>query len=134
MPLTGPASPRRSVCAPGALTFSFPRRSASRKRNHIMWLNSWFRGLTSKLRRTGSSRPGVAHPVRPAGFRPRLEALEDRWCPSCTVSVVDGHLLQVVGDRADNHIDIVGNGLGGIQVAADGAPARTFTGINKIVV
>src|SRR5207248_11387808 len=69
----------------------------------IMWLNSWFRGLTSqsKLPRAGSTHRAVVRKAREAGFRPRLEVLEDRTVPSTfnvttTLDGVAGSLRQAV--------------------------------------
>src|SRR5262245_54345027 len=45
----------------------------------------------------------------------RLEALESRWCPSCTVTVT-GHTLRIIGDAANNTVAIVDNGAAGIVV------------------
>src|SRR4051794_1367217 len=43
-------------------------------------------------------------------FRPGMEALETRWCPSTTVSPVNnGHTLQIRGDNNANTISIVQN-------------------------
>jgi hypothetical protein len=39
-------------------------------------------------------------------FRPRLQALEDRRCPSCVV-VQNGDKLFITGDGLDNRITIV---------------------------
>jgi hypothetical protein len=66
--LTGPAKPRRSVCAPAAMAFSF-YRGPSLERRSIMWFSSWLRRWTP-------------NPRPPARFRPRLESLEDRALPS----------------------------------------------------
>ncbi len=44
-----------------------------------------------------------------------------------------GHTLQIVGDRSDNHIAIVQDERG-VHVTADGAPAQNFTGIDLIQV
>src|SRR5262245_3012480 len=78
MPLTGPASPGRLVCAPGAMAFSLYRRPALERRN-IMSFHSWLQNLYSALA------PGRGHrrrPRRSATHRPRLEVLEDRTVPS----------------------------------------------------
>src|SRR5262249_23044205 len=73
--LTGPASPVRLVCAPGAMTVSFYRRPAQRRR--LMW---WSQLCKRWLRRSAIRR------VRPAPREPRvrlrLEQLESRDVPS----------------------------------------------------
>jgi hypothetical protein len=69
--------PRRSVCAPAAMAFSFYRRPALERRN-IMWPSSW---LAKRQRSTTSGRSRAPSRPRPTS-RPRLEALEDRWLPS----------------------------------------------------
>src|SRR6516225_4506759 len=79
MPLAGPASPGRLVCAPGAMAVSLYRRPALERRS-IMWFSSWLRNgrrsAPAARRRTQTS------PRQPASFRPRLEALEVRLTPS----------------------------------------------------
>src|SRR5262249_7473392 len=71
---------RRSVCAPTAMAFLFYRRPVLERRS-IMWFSSWLqkrkRSNPGPHLPTSRSRPGK----RPT-FRPRLEALEDRWLPS----------------------------------------------------
>src|SRR5262245_22043395 len=47
-----------------------------------------------------------------------LEALETRWCSSCTVTV-DGDTLRIIGDAANNTVAIVDNGAAGIVVTCD---------------
>src|SRR5262249_50560340 len=75
--LTGPAKPRRSVCAPTALASSLYRRPPP-KRSNIMHLLSW---LQQRPFGQLHNRPGRKH--RPtAQYRPRLELLEDRTLPS----------------------------------------------------
>src|SRR5262245_16412034 len=65
-------------------------------------------------------------------FRARLEHLERRDCPSCTVFQKE-QTLTIVGDRLDNHIDIAAarTGDGSVRVACDGS-VRTFTGVKLI--
>src|SRR5262249_46329461 len=84
---TGPASPRRSVCAPGALALLLDRRPAVRSsllragRTQAMSCTTVFRWLT----RSGSGRRGRGRWHRPTpkpSFVPRLLALEDRTLPS----------------------------------------------------
>jgi hypothetical protein len=58
---------------------------------------------------------------RPAPFRPRLEALEERCVPTCTVSENAGVLL-IIGDNNANTIVINDNGggtAGNLNVACD---------------
>ena len=87
------------------------------------------------LDRFACSNFGPARRSRRAGFR-RLpvEALEDRKYLSATMTLTDsGHTLNVVGDRSDNHIEIVQDDRG-VHVTADGAPTQNFTGIELILV
>src|SRR4051812_42402229 len=98
----------------------------------MMWSNYWFRRLLSQLHGAGRS-SSEARKARAAGFLPRLEVLEDRWCPSTTAAVIgQGHILQIVGDRSDNQVSIVDHGALGVQVALDGHEGRTFTGIRQV--
>src|SRR5262249_3828051 len=57
------------------------------ERRSIMWFSSWLwnrkRSYSGQHRRTQKSSPG-----KRATFRPRLEALEDRWLPS-TLTVLN---------------------------------------------
>jgi hypothetical protein len=58
---------------------------------------------------------------RAAPFRPRLEALEERWVPTCTISENAGVLL-IIGDDTANQIAINDNGggaAGNVAVACD---------------
>lgn len=82
--------------------------------------------LGTTARGTGRGRP------KPGGFRPRLEGLEDRWCPSCTV-VQDGGTLLITGDHNDNYISVSQNGEH-VAVSCDGAEAVSYTGINRVEV
>jgi len=65
-------------------------------------------------------RIGNRHITRsPKTFRPQLEALEERWCPSVTVSTVpvfDGNLLKITGDSAADMVNITDQGNGHIEV------------------
>src|SRR6516165_12813270 len=74
-PSPAQARPRRSVCAPTAMAFSFYRRPVLERRN-IMSFFSWLRKRTSTR-----SRRWDGFQIRPTAprFQPRLEALEDRW-------------------------------------------------------
>jgi uncharacterized delta-60 repeat protein len=77
--LAGPAKPRRSVCAPTAEAFSFYRRPIL-ERGDILALFSWM-STASAATGVGLTRPKASRP-KPSRFRPRLEALEDRFVPS----------------------------------------------------
>jgi hypothetical protein len=68
---------------------------------------------------------------RKHSLQPRLEDLESRRCPAVTMSVLEGHILEVLGDRGNNVIELVNNGSQ-ISVMGDGAPTQTFTGIDTI--
>ena len=70
--------------------------------------------------------------ARPNRFTPRLEALEDRWCPACTINVV-GHTMLILGDGAANAVNVTHNGAGNVTATCDSASA-TGTAINKIVI
>src|SRR5262249_15895142 len=88
--LTGPARPRRSVCAPTAMAFSLYRRPPP-TRSKIMRLLSWLpRPMVKQLRK----RPSRKRRPKPH-CRLQLEALEDRTVPSTlsvnTVQDVLGH-------------------------------------------
>src|SRR5947209_9915502 len=71
------------------MAFSFYRRPVPERRC-IMGFSSWLRNLQSAWplgRNGGRGRP--ARRCRPAtSYRPRLEALEDRWLPS-TLTVLN---------------------------------------------
>jgi predicted outer membrane repeat protein len=67
------------------MMLSLYRRPALERRNIMLfscWLRDWIRSAPAPRRRTETS------PGQRAGFRPRLEALEDRWLPS-TLTVTD---------------------------------------------
>src|SRR5262245_44409965 len=63
----------------------------------------------------------------------RLEELERRWCPSCTVTVT-GSTLRVIGDAGNNNVGIVDNGAAGIVVTCDGVASAAATGIQRVLV
>jgi hypothetical protein len=65
-------------------------------------------------------RTGNCHTSRsPRTFQPRFEPLEERWCPSVTVSTValnDGNLLKITGDSAADTVNISDLGNGHLDV------------------
>jgi hypothetical protein len=65
-----------------------------------------------------------------SAVRLRLEALENRCCPSCDVSVIDGHILRILGDETANRIEIRQTSDGMTNLSCDGATAA-FRGINE---
>jgi len=67
---------------------------------------------------------------RPASFVPRLEVLEDRWCPSVTLQT-NGPELRIQGNAAADVIGITDNGAGRVSVTANGQTAA-FSGITQI--
>src|ERR1043166_4643199 len=75
------------------------------------------------MKRNGTSRPR---------FRPQLETLEDRCCPSVNVSVLFGNTLVVNGDSADNTVTITDAGNGNISALISGATG-TATGSGSAI-
>src|SRR5262245_55098164 len=77
----------------------------------------------------------ISQPRRPAnrGASLRLEDLECRWCPSCTVPVT-GNTLRIIGDAGDNNLVITDNGAAGIVVTCDGVASPAATGIQRVIV
>src|SRR5947209_225200 len=69
---------------------------------------------------------------RGRSFAPRLEVLEGRDCPSCSVEFREG-LLSVAGDRGANQVSIV-NTWAGTQVTCDGGETMTFAGVRAVSV
>ena len=91
---------------------------------HRHWLNRFARAFFGPTARTRRARVGQCP----------IEALEERKYLSATMSLVNqGHTLQIVGDRSDNHIAITQMDHG-VQVTADGAPTQSFTDITAIMV
>jgi hypothetical protein len=79
-----------------------------------------------------SNLTSLARPRPPVvSFVPRLEALEDRNCPSSIA--VEGHTLLIRGDAMANTISITDNGNGTMTGTIDGQTA-TGTAINHVVV
>src|SRR5262249_61574194 len=76
-----------------------------------------------------------SRPRRPSnrGAVLRLEELESRWCPSCTVTV-NGNTPRIIGDAANNNVAIVDNGAAGIVVTCDGVTHPAATGITRVIV
>jgi len=72
---------------------------------------------------------------RRAAQRARLQVreLDSRCCPSCTVQVVNGDTLQILGDQTANAVEVT-EGNSGISVVCDGKPSQTFTGIEQVVI
>src|SRR5262249_39676627 len=118
---TGPAKPRRSVCAPTALASSLYRRPVLERRS-IMWFSSWLRNRSARR-------------CRPAPrSRPSLEVLERRDVPSTLMVTHDlnihaaanaihgtlpwavanaqnGDTIVLTGDAARNGITLAGSEL-----------------------
>ena len=72
--------------------------------------------------------------IRPArrgrSCAPRVEVLEGRDCPSCTVEFREG-MLSILGDRGANDVAVV-NSWAGTQVTCDGGETMTFTGVRAV--
>src|SRR5687767_2196607 len=67
-----------------------------------------------------------------ASFRPRLERLESRDCPSCTVFQRDQTLI-ILGDEGANQVEIADTREGDIAVTCDGGETERFSGVQRIV-
>jgi hypothetical protein len=71
-------------------------------------------------------------------FRPQLETLENRWCPSVSVNVYPSiHTLVVQGDSADNAVAITADGSGGVSAnitGSSGTASGSGTGITNVLV
>src|SRR5262245_28289256 len=65
-------------------------------------------------------------------FMLRLETLDDRIVPSCTV-LQEGTTLTITGENGNNDIQIVDDGTT-VTVTCDGDPAEEFTDVTEIVV
>jgi hypothetical protein len=72
-------------------------------------------------------------PNRVRSFRPRLEALEDRCCPSAIITAIP-HTLLIVGDSGANAVQITDQGNGTVTASVDSLGPVTRSGINNIVV
>lgn len=88
----------------------------------------WLDRITRKLF-------GSANRSRRRNSRPLpVEALEVRQYLSASMTLLnDGHTLSIAGDSGDNDVAIVQDERG-VHVIADGAPAQSFTGIERILV
>ena len=71
---------------------------------------------------------------RQRGFRPQLEAVEERCCPTCSVAVLDGHVLQVRGDAGDDSVRVAEARDGTVSVTCDGDEPHRFTGIDRLLI
>ena len=80
-----------------------------------------------RARQSQRTRPKVA------GFRPQLETLEDRTCPSVSFAV-EGHTLLVTDDQTDNTVQLRSIGQGQISGTADEVALKDFLHIDKVVV
>src|SRR5262249_933215 len=83
-PLTGPAPPRRSVCAPEKVAVVMITQTAFRKETP-MWLTSVFDSLKSRFSHHPAGQAGRRGAHRPRSHRPRLEPLEGRTLLSTCV-------------------------------------------------
>src|SRR5262249_4855692 len=98
---TGPASPGRTVCAPGAMTFSFYRRPSHERRPTMSPL-SWF------ARRRGPNCTPTRH--NQSAARLILERLDDRCVPAflAPITTPGGGGSLAVGDlNHDGFADVV---------------------------
>ncbi len=73
---------------------------------------------------------------RSGKFVPQVENLENRWCPSASITQT-GALLVIKGDGSGDTIGITDNGQGGVSatlVSKHASISKSFTGVNAIVV
>jgi hypothetical protein len=82
-------------------------------------------------------RTGNCHSSRSRGsFRPQLEQLEERWCPSVTVSTVpifNGNLLKITGDSAADTVNVSDLGNGHMDVTdGDGNALGSADGVTRV--
>src|SRR5262245_24522095 len=66
-------------------------------------------------------------------FAPRLETLDERALPSCTVwaDAAAGYLL-IQGDNGNDQVTVGDDGHGHVTVTATGAGTHSFSGIHFI--
>src|SRR5262249_8296438 len=69
---------------------------------------------------------------QPTTFRPQLEALESRDCPS-TVATYIPHTLLILGDSGNNTVKISDNGAGTVTASVAMGTEVTKSGINYIL-
>ncbi len=62
----------------------------------------------------------------------QVERLQDRITPSCSMVVIDGHILRIVGDDSDNRVAVADLGGGRVVVTCDTSATRTLTGIDRV--
>jgi len=65
-------------------------------------------------------------------YIPRLEGLENRWCPSCTVTV-NGGVMRITGDGGANTVTVTHDGAGNVTATCDTA-SGTGSNIRKILI
>src|SRR5262245_19808275 len=67
----------------------------------------------------------------------RVEQLEDRCVPACTITqtgAAPNVVLTITGDDAANNVQISDDGAGNITLACDGVISPPITGVKDIVV
>src|SRR5262245_1740982 len=74
------------------------------------------------------------HPHPRQTFRPRLEALEERWCPAAVDYLFRGDTLFVLGTQGPDRIDIADLGDGHVRAASADGRGGTFEGVGRVVV
>jgi hypothetical protein len=70
---------------------------------------------------------------RQPAFRPCVEPLEDRTCPTCTVNLI-GTTLAVTGDAADNEIRFLYFAPGDLSVECDGTQTQIHSFVERVIV
>jgi hypothetical protein len=119
--LTGPASPRRSVCAPAALAFHGTADQLERETLNMALLR-WLRGWQPwPFGAAAARRRATRHGPVPR-FRPRLEVIEGRYLPS-TLTVLNtndsgpGSLRAEIAAAQSGDTILVDPSLNGQQIA-----------------
>src|SRR5262245_437689 len=105
--LTGPAIPKRPVCAPMVALFILSQTASERR--HVMWLSSLL------ARRHSNSGRSTRHTRRSTKVRLALELLDHRAVPafvSAGASPFAGELLKVGDVNNGGGADVVSNGPG----------------------